>query len=624
MRATTWLVPLGLAVLVFVTYRNSLGHSFNFDDPLDLTRAVGYPLTHILTSGLEEGYYRPLNQLVLKGWYALRGGYDPVWFHLLPLLLHATNSYLVYLVIKGGTGRPSAAGAGAALFLLYPFSYQAVQVVDALSQSLMAFFVLSATLAYARFRHTASARWLIVSWLAAIAAPFSHEGGVVVGPLMIGVELFLLRERQASRLFPAVFSYLVLSLGYLALWAWVPKWVEPWVWDWDSWRLNGLFFGQGFIYPVAGALKGLSSFWALVAGISTLGALTLFYWKGKRLSWLLASLAWFTISVVPAWFTLSHDYVLDGPRLLYLASPGAALAWGGLVEMSLVRGWKGWSWLLIMAIAGQSWVFIQGREPMYRAGTSLISQVVEAAASSPGRLLVVNLPSWLAPREPDFPIGHTGVSLIPDYVGLGRVAYLYLGQEIPIISVATTDLLRPWRYHYTPHGPGVGRDEIASLVRQHSAVYLTQYRDEGLFLTPVGSVASGFPQPLSFLAQFPGYYLVAAEDEKTPNGLSLTLEWYCHKLSYRDETVFVHLYDAQGQLHSQADGHPLSGLYPLNRCQAGERIIDHRLIPVAQGGRFHIRVGIYNASTGTRLPATDGQGRPFPEGAVPLGSLVWP
>ena len=82
--------------------------------------------------------------------------------------------------------------------------------------------------------------------------------------------------------------------------------------------------------------------------------------------------------------------------------------------------------------------------------------------------------------------------------------------------------------------------------------------------------------------------------------IGLTLIWNCLAPLSPDETIFVHVFDAQGQLVAQADGAPLHELFPLSECQPGEQIRDVRSLTLPTG-TFTIKVGVYNRATQQRL-----------------------
>ncbi len=71
------------------------------------------------------------------------------------------------------------------------------------------------------------------------------------------------------------------------------------------------------------------------------------------------------------------------------------------------------------------------------------------------------------------------------------------------------------------------------------------------------------------------------------------------------------------------DAPPLGGDYPTRRWAAGEVIIDpHPLdLSALPPGEYRLLTGLYNFTTGERLPAASPTGAPLPDFAVELGLL---
>jgi hypothetical protein len=78
-------------------------------------------------------------------------------------------------------------------------------------------------------------------------------------------------------------------------------------------------------------------------------------------------------------------------------------------------------------------------------------------------------------------------------------------------------------------------------------------------------------------------------------------------------TVFVHLVDASGKLRGQHDGPPSAGVWPTTTWIPGQFVVDRHSIPIDAGappGDYHLEIGLYDPSTGKRLPVTSPDGRP--------------
>ena len=91
----------------------------------------------------------------------------------------------------------------------------------------------------------------------------------------------------------------------------------------------------------------------------------------------------------------------------------------------------------------------------------------------------------------------------------------------------------------------------------------------------------------------------------------MRLFWQANEEIKTDYTVFVHLIGPDGQIVSQADQQPLAGFLPTTFWRPGEIVADDyslQLPPDAPLGTYQLFVGMYDLTTGQRLPiSVDGQ-----------------
>jgi hypothetical protein len=103
--------------------------------------------------------------------------------------------------------------------------------------------------------------------------------------------------------------------------------------------------------------------------------------------------------------------------------------------------------------------------------------------------------------------------------------------------------------------------------------------------------------------------------------LPLTLYWQAEGPTDVDYTVFVHLVGPDDQIHGQVDYLPAGGAAPTRSWAPGQVIVDEIALPVADtapAGRYRIRVGMYDAASGGRLPIRDASGATLPDEQLPL------
>jgi hypothetical protein len=95
--------------------------------------------------------------------------------------------------------------------------------------------------------------------------------------------------------------------------------------------------------------------------------------------------------------------------------------------------------------------------------------------------------------------------------------------------------------------------------------------------------------------------------------LSLTLYWQGQRPMATSYTVFVHLLDEEGSIQAQRDSVPGNGALPTSGWAGEEIIADGHEIPIATDtppSRYSIALGMYDASTGDRLPSFDAESKP--------------
>ncbi|HLH22625.1 MAG TPA: hypothetical protein VK066_08885 [Chloroflexota bacterium] len=493
------LVPVALLAAVWALYGDALGYAFMYDDGIDLARGEQRSVLSLLTSGEGAFYYRPLPFIIWKAMHAALGRYDPFWFHLLPLLLHALNAWLLYRMARTlGLGAVAALVA-AGLFVTFPFHYQVVPWAGALFHPLVTALMLGALLTYREARCRRSVGWLGVSLACGLLALFTQEYAVTLGVLVAGLELWLWRQRAVAHPRPYALLYLGLAGAFALWWVAVPKWPRAFAVDGVSLVRNGLMFLQALLWPLAIAWRWappalLVRPEAAVAGAAALalpGAVAL-YARRRALGWLALALGWVAVTALPVWATLPWQYVEDGARLYYLPSVGIALAWGGLAALVPRHGHaRLLGRALVVALClwavAQSVAFLAPRRAMYAEGTALLRAAVARASAAPvgGTVLFVNLPAWEAPDWPAFPLGNTGVTFVPEYVLLGQALHVNGAGPAPVASLATTDLPGGWPAHYGPHGAWASLDEIEAAARGATAAYVTRFGPDRLALEPL-------------------------------------------------------------------------------------------------------------------------------------------
>ncbi len=601
------------AGLTALTYGSSLWAGIMFDAALDLPRATERSWLEILTSAGPSPYFRPVTLLLWKACYVMLGRNDFVVLHALCLASHIICGWLVYELGRGLLGiMPGLAAA--ALFVLFPLSYQVVGFVDSLFHSLAALWLLASAVLYWKRR-------LAGALICGALALFTHEGAAVLLTCAVaGLEL--IRRRTIGKIgspwWPAAFA--AETGAFLAIWLAVPRWPSTPKLDLPSVQLNAAYFLQALAYPVTmllGHLPRLGNDVAevlLATGLVTLALLALAH---GRLGMAGFGLLWFAAAVVlPSLLLPWPNYVIDAPRLLYAASAGIALLWAAAIGRGRLLGAA-----LIAAVLVESYAFIAVRERLLDRGADIVRQVVQTALA--GGRTYVNVPAFVGPTEPDFLLGHSGITMLPDYFGLDLEVAAATGQRLPIESFAYDDLARPWDVAYGLHGQKAGLSRISAAIGQGGGVYVGRFDPGALRLEYTGRVTPG--AGAAPLATFGDWAALAQAGARFDGAvLALHLAWQALAPAPGDYTIFVHVIGEGPQPLVQSDGYPIAGLLSPRDWPAGSLVDDERRIelpPEVRGNQLRVLVGFYDRAAPTsRAPAVDARGARLPADAVEIAA----
>jgi len=111
----------------------------------------------------------------------------------------------------------------------------------------------------------------------------------------------------------------------------------------------------------------------------------------------------------------------------------------------------------------------------------------------------------------------------------------------------------------------------------------------------------------------------APESAHPGDAIPLRLYWRAASGLDQDYTVFVHLLDSSSKLITQADSQPRGGAYPTSAWAAGDVIPDDHTLKLPADlapGDYGIRVGLYLAPNGPRLPLKSSAGDAFTLGML--------
>ena len=223
---TTWMIAVTL-LLVVVAYLPVLNAGFvNWDDDDYVVKnkvITSFSNMKELLTGSVQGNYHPLTMLSLALNYAI-SGLKPLSYHLLNLLLHLLNTYLVFrLVMRLSSNKSIIAFATALLFGLHPLHVESVAWVSERKDVLYAFFFLLGLLSYITYSEKKLRKDYILTFLWFCLSILSKPAAIIF-PAVLFVFDFYLRRKAEAKVFlekipfflvAAVFAYLTLSAQHV-------------------------------------------------------------------------------------------------------------------------------------------------------------------------------------------------------------------------------------------------------------------------------------------------------------------------------------------------------------------------------------------------------------------------
>ena len=643
LRDRTWFWALTISLFAFggtfFLYWEALSLPFFFDDMIHLRWLDWHPLAAVWTTAEGLGYYRPLTMSFWEIGRMALGYYNPALSHALNLFFHGVSAALTGYVawrLWPGKGQRIFAILATLFFLSYPFSFQAVPSSSSLSKPLIAALMLASVALYWEARRR-NARWLLIlSLLAGFLAPFAYESGIMTPLAILTVEVvgWYRKEFERPSWAPVWFFLLIWGVSLPIILLAEPDRGGSLIPGLSSLWANGIFFSQGLLFPISFLATPLAKLLPLdhfillaVISVVTLVILVIFFQRHKRMVEFLYALSWFAIGVLPLWLTLDFGYVINGARLLYLGAVGSALLWAGVPALLWTRAPSRW-WAKTLAIVITISIllfnvaYVRHKMNMATTISTPLWQAVAAAKEQgdSASLLYVNVPGWVAPKEPTYSVGTEGFTFIPEYVRVQDFLFVNSGAEPKTTAVMFDPVKQDRAIYLGDVGDHLDWQGLADEIRRADSVYLTTYTPDAMQIVEVGGLEPNAAAVSAPIANFDDKILLLdSEAEVTGNELTVTLWWRVAQTPEQDVTLFLHVYDKAGNLLAQGDAYPLAGLFPPRQWRDGDVIRDVRrvLLPdEALAGSFVVAVGWYDRDSGERLPAFDQDGQRLPQDAA--------
>ena len=569
-------------------------------------------------------FYRPLTFTIWK----LIEGQDASLFHLLNVLVFGMSGVLIGQVVRLFIPMGLTAVLAGCLFVVFPFSYQAVAMVAALFHLTLTLGMLLCIWSGLKWLRHGGRLFLGLSWLGAFVAIFSHENGVLLIILLAGAMLIYSRKKTVIRqqITLIVVPVLVMTAVYLVLWlSFRPN---------ETTEINPdmpasmAALTQGLIYPIAALIRPLVEgdaqtlplLMLVVAGLALGSALLIRSKTAVRwLAWY--GVGWYVLAVMPAAIVLSAGYVLGQPRLALLASVGGSIFWGVVITHSV----RPVGVVLVLLFFYMSIEFLGMRRADFlhlndfnRRALALFeaNDVISTGA------LLVNAPDYITPQEDNrrFLLGTEGVLFVDETLDYNQ--QFWMNSTLPydnVEVVAYDQIQRNEGFDFRAHPPHLGQADMASRSREAAQVYVTYF--DGRQFYPI-QVAAPLENPASEpLATFEDDALALIDTDLIyeDNHLMVYLTWQVS--APQAVKGFVHVY-CDGDLVGQSDGYPRGDTYPFSYWEPGEMQSDirHIWLPAdIEQDCLEVYAGLYNEADVTRLNVLDAvTGIPYENDLFPI------
>src|SRR5579862_1379341 len=179
-----WLLALVMVVITFVAYQPAWRAGFIWDDPDHLTSNPAMTAPHglkMIWSSLAVSRYYPLTLTTF--WIQWRlWGLNPMPYHLVNVLLHTVNGFLLFLVLR--CLKIPGAWAAAMLWVLHPVNVESVAWITELKNTQSGLFFFLSILCFLRFEPEKKNGWYALAVGCGLAAMLSKPSTVVL-PLVL-------------------------------------------------------------------------------------------------------------------------------------------------------------------------------------------------------------------------------------------------------------------------------------------------------------------------------------------------------------------------------------------------------------------------------------------------------
>jgi hypothetical protein len=224
-----------------------------------------------------------------------------------------------------------------------------------------------------------------------------------------------------------------------------------------------------------------------------------------------------------------------------------------------------------------------------------------------------------------YPWTPVGAVVMPDYASARDFVRFNGGDDSLASAVSVAAYMPGWKTFGDELGPAELRERL-----HVDSIYVFDLNQGDFFDLSASWLpgGAGDTEPLALFGT--GMRLNSAAVERgEENRVVTSLAWQ-HDAAQSENAVpkvFVHIYDASGQLIAQHDGPPAGGYVPLDWWGEQDAVIDRHEIELPEGlqaGEYSIVVGVYDSLTGERYTAVPAGESPLADSALTVGQIMLP
>ena len=142
-------------------------------------------------------FYRPLDKLAMFFLYTLFS-FNFQGYHIFMLMVHFLTGFGVYLIINKIFKNRLLSFVGAFMFLFLPSQAENVFWISTISTNLATLFTVFMLVFWLNFREKTSKMYYVLSLFFAVFALLSYEGSIIIFPILILIDLFIVKIRTLN------------------------------------------------------------------------------------------------------------------------------------------------------------------------------------------------------------------------------------------------------------------------------------------------------------------------------------------------------------------------------------------------------------------------------------------